>query len=145
MSQIERIQRKQCSWYLKTVSAINSKWFLFPWQRSIFGQTRIEWRVKIKPDVGNKNFSGRVATQSSPIRKLFVSKLESESHLSRDERHKTFVCCVGEPGIGLKEIFTPYWWYYLKRFAGIFNFLLQQFRQKILIGQEQYWLLFFSK
>ena len=93
--------------------------------------------MKIKPDVGNKNFSGGVATQSSAIRKLFVSKLESESHLSRDERHKTFVCCVGEPGIGLKEIFTLYW-YYLKRFAGIFNFLLQQFRQKNSIGQEQY-------
>ena len=44
--------------------------------------------MKIKPDVGNKNFSGGVATQSSPIRKLFVSKLESESHLSRDERQK---------------------------------------------------------
>ena len=45
--------------------------------------------MKIKPDVGNKNFSGGVATQSSPIRKLFVSKLESESHLSHyDERYK---------------------------------------------------------
>ena len=65
--------------------------------------------MKIKPDVGNKNFSGGVATQSSPIRKLFVSELESESHLSPDERHKTFVCFVGEPGIGLKEIFTPFW------------------------------------
>ena len=69
----------------KIVSAINSKLFLFPWQRSIYGQKRIEWRVKIKPDVGNKNFSGGVATQSSPIRKLFVSKLESKSHLSHDE------------------------------------------------------------
>ena len=65
--------------------------------------------MKIKPDVGNKNFSGGVATQSSPIRKLFVSELESESHLSPDERHKTFVYCVGEPENGFKEIFTPYW------------------------------------
>ena len=150
MSQIEGIQRTQCSWYSKIVSAINSKWFLFPWQRSIFGQTRIEWRVKIKPDVGNKNFSGGVATQSSPIRKLFVSELESESHLSHDERHKTFVCCVGELEIGFKEIFTPYWFTticgYLQFSAPTISTTFFKNRGRtifnILKGEEQYWLLY---
>ena len=92
--------------------------------------------MKIKPDVGNKNFSGGVATQSSPIRKLFVSELESESHLSPDERHKTLFIMLENRRLVLKKnsLLTG-----LQRFADICNFLHQQFRQHFLkIGEEQY-------
>ena len=93
--------------------------------------------MKIKPDVGNKNFSGGVATQSSPIRKLFVSKLESESHLSHEKcLSKLLFVVLENRRLVLKKnsLLTG-----LQRFADICNFLHQQFRQHFLkIGEEQY-------